>query len=68
MLMLGSVKVFKDKIRAEGKAEGKAERDAEWIEWAENGRDPNKMPSVINPTKAIYEHDSKDKTIKVDKE
>ncbi len=43
MLMLGSVKAFKDKIRAEGKAE----RDAEWIEWAENGRDPNKMPSVI---------------------
>ena len=68
MLMLGSVKAFKDKIRAEGKAEGKAERDAEWIEWAENGRDPDKMPSVINPTKTIYEHNSKGKTIKTDKE
>ena len=64
MLMLGSVKVFKDKIRAESKAE----RDAEWIEWAENGRDPNKMPSVINPTRTIYEHNSKGKTIKTDKE
>ena len=68
MLMLGSVKAFKDKIRAEGKAEGKAERDAEWIEWTENGRDPNKMPSVINPTRTIYEHNSKGKTIKTDKE
>ena len=35
--------------KAEGKVEGKAERDAEWIEWAENGKDPDKMPSKINP-------------------
>ena len=37
--------------RAEGRVEGKAERDSEWIEWATNGKDPDKMPSKINPVK-----------------
>ena len=37
----------KDKVAY--KAEGKAERDAEWIEWAKNGADPDKMPPVVNP-------------------
>jgi len=31
------------------KAEAKAERDLEWIEWSKNGKDPDKMPSKINP-------------------
>ena len=44
-------KEHEEQIRAEGKAEGKAERDALWIEWAENGKDPDKMPSQINPIK-----------------
>ncbi|RKU07544.1 hypothetical protein C6501_17400 [Candidatus Poribacteria bacterium] len=48
---------YKKKImaegRAEGKAEGKAERDAEWIEWAANGKDPDKMPSIVNPVKPV---------------
>lgn len=41
----------KDKTdyKAKGRVEGKAERDAEWIEWAKNGKDPEKMPSVVNP-------------------
>ena len=34
---------------AEGKAEGMAARDAEWIEWAANGKNPDTMPSKINP-------------------
>ena len=37
------------KLRDEGRAEGMAKRDAEWMEWAENGKDPDKMPSKINP-------------------
>ena len=41
------------------KAEGKAERDAEWIEWAKNGKDPDKMPSVANPVKTTYKHNAK---------
>lgn len=40
---------FKEQLRAEGKAE----RDAEWIEWAANGKDPDKMPSKINPVKPV---------------
>lgn len=39
--------------KAEGRAEGKAERDAEWIEWAANGKDPDKMPSIVNPVKPV---------------
>ena len=31
------------------RVEVQLERDAEWIEWAANGKDPNKMPSKINP-------------------
>ncbi len=31
------------------RAQAQAEREAEWIEWAANGKDPDKMPSVVNP-------------------
>ena len=34
---------------AKGRAEGRAARDAEWIEWAANGKDPDTMPSKVNP-------------------
>ena len=58
--MLGYAKIFRDKVFAEGKAEGIAEgkaegiveRDALWIEWEKNGRDPDKMPSKLYPIKA----------------
>ena len=40
---------FFNQGKAEGIAEGKSERDTEWIEWAENGKDPDKMPSKVNP-------------------
>ena len=40
---------LKQKFFHQGKVEGKVERDAEWIEWAKNGEDPDKMPSKINP-------------------
>ena len=26
-----------------------AKREALWIEWAENGKDPDKMPSKVDP-------------------
>lgn len=39
-----------------------AERDALWIEWAENGKDPDKMPSKVNPiNKEITKKDSSKK-------
>lgn len=39
-----------------------AERDALWIEWAENGKDPDKMPSKVNPINTeITEKDSSKK-------
>ena len=60
--MLGYAKIFKDKVYAEGKAEGKAERDAEWIEWAANGKDPDKMPSKINPIKTISNKEESEKS------
>ena len=37
------------KQAAKQAAKQTAERDAEWIEWATNGKDPDKMPSVVNP-------------------
>ncbi|RKU28915.1 hypothetical protein C6499_09545 [Candidatus Poribacteria bacterium] len=43
---------LRDKItrnREKLKAEGRAERDAEWIEWAKNGKNPDEMPSKVNP-------------------
>jgi len=46
---------------AEGKAEGMAARDAEWIEWAANGKNPDTMPSKINPvTTTTQDNDNAD--------
>lgn len=39
----------KAKKQAAKQAKLTVERDAEWIEWATNGKDPDKMPSVVNP-------------------
>ncbi len=52
VIMLGYAKIFRDKVFAEGKAEGIVERDALWIEWEKNGRDPDKMPSKLYPIEA----------------
>ena len=57
--MFNSAQKLIKKFKDEGKDEGKVERDAEWIEWANNGKDPEKMPSKINP---IQKPKSKDKT------
>ena len=56
MFLRDRIFAFRERLRAEGKAEGKVERDAEWIEWAKNGKDPDKMPSVANPVKTTYKH------------
>ena len=56
---------LKRKFYYRGKAEGIAEsksdmvaREAEWIEWAENGRDPDKMPSKVNPVNLGFQKNS----------
>ena len=51
----------KKRYKAKGREEGKTERDAEWIEWAKNGKDPKKMPSVVNPVKPAAKLASNDK-------
>jgi len=53
LFMFGYARIFKEKVFAEGKAEGKAERDREWIEWVENGKDPDKMPYKIKPVNSL---------------
>ena len=70
-IMLGLTRRYKRRIKAEGKAEGIAEgkadmvaREAEWIEWAENGKDPEKMPSKVNPVGTTYNHESDVQIIK----
>ena len=42
--------------KIEGKAEGMAARDAEWIEWAENGKNPDEMPSKVNPVTTTHDN------------
>ena len=52
---------LKQKFFYQGKIEGKAERDAEWIEWAANGKNPDTMPSKINPvTTTTQDNDNAD--------
>lgn len=50
---IGGIMMFfneaRRKQREKFRDEGKVERDKEWIEWAKNGKEPNKMPSKINP-------------------
>ena len=50
-----------ERYREEGKAKGRAERDAEWIAWAENGSEQDKMPSVVNPVKPVQPSSNDDK-------
>ncbi len=48
-----------EELKDEDRKEGKAERDAEWIEWALNGGDLNKMLSVVNPVESATEPEPK---------
>ncbi|MDE0636128.1 MAG: hypothetical protein OXI43_09815, partial [Candidatus Poribacteria bacterium] len=34
-------------VRSEGKAEGKAEEREKWVEWAENGQNPDMRPDKV---------------------
>ena len=49
MFLRDKIAKNREKLKAEGRAEGMAARDAEWIEWAANGKDPDTMPSKVNP-------------------
>lgn len=44
-------RIQREKYREEGRAQGRAKEQKGWIEWAENGKDPDKMPSKIDPIK-----------------
>jgi len=59
LMLFSRTRAYNRKVRQEGRQEGMNERDAEWLEWIENGKDPDKIPSKVNPIEKSN-HNKKD--------